>query len=348
MPSTEHGRVDPRLFAGALLASSGLQLVELLLPRIPVVPWLRPGFSWIVILPFLLDFGTLPALALFLGRNLLAMAFGGQPASTFLISSTSGALAILACGPLLRALTAQSWIARAGASIALAAAFNSLQLLLVAEVLVGSTGYFLQIGPLLLWSVFSGLLVAWLSLPLGNGRGWKTIATLAPATKGRDLSNGSVLQSVAAGAFMASSLILHDHRALLALLLVSIAWGRRAALRSVWQTWPFLPYLAWFHLRGTPGELVAGGWITREGVGRFVEHGLRLWCFTAYGRILTERLPWSRLLRLDSPWTRGFSLALPRMPSIFPAALGAGRDWWREGRSSGLPGLLKRFGDRLG
>jgi len=101
MPSTDRAS-DPRLFAGALLAASGLQLVELLLPRIPLIPWMRPGFSWIVILPFLLDFGVGPTLALFLSRNLLSMAFGGQPASTFLISSTAGGLALLLLGASLR------------------------------------------------------------------------------------------------------------------------------------------------------------------------------------------------------------------------------------------------------
>jgi len=346
MPSTD--RVpDPRLFAGALLAASGLQLVELLLPRIPLIPWLRPGFSWIVILPFLLDFGVLPALGLFLGRNLLSMAFGGQPASTFLISSVSGAIAIGLLGSILRRAHRAGWIARAGASIVLAAGFNALQLLLVAGLLVGSAGYFDQIGPLLLWSAASGLLVAWLSLPLGEGRGWDRVASLAPLHGGADLSDGSKTASVVAALAMVASLAAPTPWAAAALLVAALAWGRGPALRAALHTWPFLPYLAWFHLLDTPGDLVAGDWTTRQGVARFVLHTLHLWAFTAFGRILSTRLPWSRLLRMDSPWARGFALALPRVPRLFPAAMAAGRSWWRDGRPSGGRGLLDRLVERL-
>lgn len=346
MPSTERSP-SPRLFAGALLAASGLQLVELLLPRIPLVPWLRPGFSWIVILPFLLDFGVGPALALFLGRNLLSMAFGGQPASTFLISSVSGAAALGLLGPLLRTAYTHRWIARAGAGIALAAGFNTLQLLVVAGVLVGSAGYFDQIGPLLLWSAASGLLVAWLSLPLGDGRGWDRLESLAPTHRSTALSDGSIVAALLAAAGMAASLLAPSVWASILLLATALAWGRGPALRAALHTWPFLPYLAWFHLLDTPGDLVAGEWTTRQGVARFVLHTLHLWAFTAFGRILTSRLPWSRLLRLDSPWARGFALALPLVPHLFPSAMAAGRTWWRDGRPDGGRGLLDRLVTRL-
>lgn len=339
--------MEPRLFAGALLASSGLQLVELLLPRVPIVPWLRPGFSWIVILPFLLDFGTAPALALFLARNLLSMAFGGQPASTFLISSVAGSAAILAAGPILRRLVHHGLLARLGASVVLAACFNALQLLLVAEVLVGSTGYFHQIGPLLLWSALSGALVAWLSLPLGDGRGWTGIADLAPNGHEYALPEGNLRASILACIAMTASLALPDMRLQYALFAAALLWGRMDAVRAVLRTWPFLPYLAWFHLGGTPGELVFGEWITREGLHRFVEQCIRLWSFTAFGRILTSRLPWRALVRSGAPWMRGFALALPAMPSLFPAALGAAREWWRSENPGGLPGLLGRFASRL-
>ena len=347
MRCTERPSVEPRLFAGALLASSGLQLVELLLPRVPIVPWLRPGFSWIVILPFLLDFGTAPALALFLARNLLSMAFGGQPASTFLISSAAGSAAILASGPLLRLLVRRGLLARLGASVVLAACFNALQLLLVAEILVGSTGYFHQIGPLLLWSALSGALVAWLSLPLGDGRGWTIVASLAPSGEEGALPEGSARASIVAASAMTASLVLPSAWQQGAFLAFALAWGRRDVVRAVLHTWPFLPYLAWFHLRGTPGELVLGDWITREGLLRMTEQSLRLWSFTAFGRILSSRLPWRALIRFRSSWTRGFALALPAMPSLFPAALGSARDWWRTGRGSGLAGLLERFAARL-
>lgn len=347
MPSTERSP-DPRLFAGALLAASGLQLVELLLPRIPLIPWLRPGFSWIILLPFLLDFGIGPVIALFLGRNLLSMAFGGQPASTFLISSVAGTLALGLLGPLLRHAYHKRLIARVGASIALATGFNALQLLLVAGVLVGSSGYFQQIGPLLLWSVASGLLVAWLSMPLGDSKGWDRLAGFAPEREqSSHLGDGSIPAAGLAAVAMALSLVVRDLTLSAALLALALGWGRRNALVAALRTWPFLPYLAWFHLRDTPGDLVLGEWTTRQGVERFALQCIHLWAFTAFGRILTSHLPWSRLLRIDAAWARGFALALPRIPLLFPASLSAGRSWWREGRPRGGAGFLDHLAQEL-
>lgn len=348
MPSTEHAP-DPRLFAGALLAASGLQLIELLLPRIPLIPWMRPGFSWIVMLPFLLDFGVRPTLALFLGRNLLSMAFGGQPASTFLISSTAGGLALLLLGPLLRHAYHRGWMGRIGASIALATGFNALQLLLVAGVLVGSAGYFQQIGPLLLWSAASGMLVAWLSMPLGDGKGWAHLLHLVPDEHSPTsrLTDGSPLGVWIAALAMLLSLTARDIALAAALFAIALGWGRREALVAAALTWPFLPYLAWFHLRDTPGDLVLGEWTTRQGVERLALQCLRLWSFTAYGRILSSSMPWNRLSGIDSPWARGFAMALPLVPRLFPASVSAGRSWWREGRHGGRTGFLKRFGEDL-
>lgn len=350
MPSTD--RVpparDPRLFAGALLVASGLQLAELLLPRIPMLPWLRPGLSWIVLLPWLLEFGLAPALALFLCRNVLSMAFGGQPASTFLISSASGIAALALAGTLGRFLTQRDLLGRAGASVLLSTSFNVFQLLLVSWILVGSSGYFAQIGPLLLWSVASGLLVGYLSRPLGDGRGWERLRAFVPeSAEGGSLSGGSIPASVLAASAMVVVLCIPDPRPLGLALVVALVVGRAKALRAILATWPFLPYLAWFHLLETPGNLVAGTWITRQGVHQFVVQALKLWAFTACGRILTSHLPWNRLLGSESSWARGLALALPIVPRLFPAATGAARDWWRDGRTGGLDTYLDTFARRL-
>lgn len=350
MPSIEGlpSARDPRLFAGALLVASGLQLAELLLPRIPFLPWLRPGLSWVVLLPWLLEFGIGPALALFLCRNVLSMAFGGQPASTFLISSASGVAALVLAGTFGRSLSRRGLLGRAGASVLLSTAFNAFQLLLVSWLLVGSSGYFGQIGPLLLWSVASGLLVGALSMPLGDGRGWDRLAALVPDFPGAGtLSEGSVAASLLAASAMVAVLCIPDPRVLGLALAIALLLGGTKVLRAILATWPFLPYLAWFHLLETPGNLVAGGWITRQGVHQFVVQALKLWAFTSYGRILTSCLPWSRLLGSDASWARGLAMALPIVPRLFPAATGATRQWWRTSRGGGLDAFLDIFAKRL-
>lgn len=346
MPSREPvpGR---RLFSGALLASTGLQLAEQLLPRIPVLPWLRPGLSWVVILPFLLEFGVGPASALLLSRNLLSMAFGGQPASTFLISSVAGSAALLLVGGPLRFLHRRGWLGDAGASVALACAFNLGQLVLVAEILVGDGGYLVQAGPLLLWSVLSGLLVGWLASGLGRARGWVVVEGLAPETGGELDRPGSPVGAGLALVAMIAALAVPSIAGLSVLLAAALAWGGRKVLASLVASWPLLPYLAWFHLAGTPGSIVLGTTVTREGLGALLLQALRLWCFSGFGRILADRVPWTWLSHTGPAWIQSLALVSGRVPRLFGAATGAARAWWKSGRRGGASAFLEEFARRL-
>ena len=71
MPSTETPTpLTDKIFAGALILSTGLQIAESLVPRVPLFPWLRLGMSWAILLPFLLSFGVRPAIALFLAHGI--------------------------------------------------------------------------------------------------------------------------------------------------------------------------------------------------------------------------------------------------------------------------------------
>src|SRR5262245_15899678 len=84
------GALTPRVFALCLLMCASLQIMENLLPRIPVFPWLKLGLSYVIVLPFLLRFGAMAAASLLLGRNLLTLIFAGQALTTFLVGTASG------------------------------------------------------------------------------------------------------------------------------------------------------------------------------------------------------------------------------------------------------------------
>lgn len=175
MPSTERAILTERIFAGALVLATGMQIAESLVPRIPIFPWLRLGLSWAILLPFLLSFGIRPTIALFLARNVLSLSYGGQPPSTFLISSLSGVLSILLTGNIIRRLVDGNWLGWIGASVALAATFNVLQLAAVTAILVGHSGNLFQLGPILAWSAVSGTLVAWLARSFATATLWDDV-----------------------------------------------------------------------------------------------------------------------------------------------------------------------------
>jgi uncharacterized membrane protein len=150
----------PRAFALALLIASSLQIMENLLPRFPLFPWMRIGLSYVVILPFLLQYGPRAAFALFLARNLIAVLYGGQPLTTFLIGSGSGAAAFLGAGAPVAWAYHRGWMGILGASIVMATAFNLAQLAVVNLTLIRHSGFYFQTGPILAWSLASGAAVA--------------------------------------------------------------------------------------------------------------------------------------------------------------------------------------------
>ena len=153
---SEGGRITPETFALALVAASSLQIMENLLPRIPLFPWMRVGVSYVVILPFLLRFGPRAAFGLFLARNFIAILYGGQPLTTFLIGSGSGAVAVLGFGGPVAWAHRRGWMGILGAGVLMATAFNLAQLAAVNLTLIRHSGFYFQTGPILAWSLFSG------------------------------------------------------------------------------------------------------------------------------------------------------------------------------------------------
>ena len=158
-PSTE---LFPQIFAFCLLLASSLQIMENLLPKIPIFPWLRLGLAYLILLPFLLRFGAFKTLMLFNCRNLITRVYGGQIFSAFLISTLSGVFSIGIVGNIVFYLYHKKVLGLIGTSVILACAFNLMQLLIVNFLFIRHGDFFFQVSPLLLWSLLSGSLIAFL------------------------------------------------------------------------------------------------------------------------------------------------------------------------------------------
>lgn len=348
MPSPD---AKDRIRAGALLLASGLQIAESLVPRVPLFPWLRLGLSWAVILPFLSAFGTLPAVGLFLSRNILSVAFGGQPPTTFLISSLSGSISLLLLGAPIRTALARGWIGWIGAGILQAAMFNLLQLFLVTWLLVGHGGYLFQMGPILAWSVVSGAVVAWMAARWFPPEAWEHLTASVPDSD-VEAPVATAWRVAAAWWSIVCLVPVFVDRALPVLSILAgcalfSAFRRRLRdLSLLAQAWPFFLFLAWFHLLDTPGHLLGATGVTREGVDSFLVHAGRLGVFLLAGRNLFRILPWGTFLA-GSPWARATSIALPVLPRLFQAAMAAARESWASRRARNSPGFPERLLSRL-
>ncbi len=334
----------PKLTAGqfalALLAASSLQIMENLIPRFPLFPWLRVGLSYVIILPFLLQFGPRAAFALVLGRNLVAVLYGGQPFSTFLISSSSGVVAFLGLGWPVRWLYARRLLGLSGAGVLLATVFNITQLVLVECVLIRHAGFFFQIGPILAWSALSGVAVAaFIRYAEGDLLAWfQRTARETSMTAPRMRRNDTRL--FAAGLAALGAVLLLPFLSLQIAALLIVLFASRGQSKILFSAWPFFFYLAWLHLFHTAGEYWIGDWVTRQGVAAFCFYTVRLANLILLGRWISGRFPWHWGERSGSVYAQGFLLSLPLMTDIFESSLRLGREMGRRLWSGNRRGAL--------
>lgn len=339
-------RPSAEAFALSLLLCASLQIMENLLPRLPVFPWLKLGLSHIVLLPFLLRFGPLPASALLLGRNLLTLLFAAGSLSTFLIGTASGLAALLLGGFAVRALLRLRLLGLLGAGMLMAALMNLAQLAVVEGLFIRSKAFYFQLAPMFLWSAVSGAAVAYLAL---RSRGvldavfdLEGDASPGPVGAAADLRKSRVPFFLALGALAGLFLLpgpAAQGAALLALLLFT--WQRgvlRVGLLNLARSWPWFLYLAILHLLFGEGAYLPGGLITREGLSGFLWFAARLAGLILLGPHLAAAFPRRWLAGSASPYARGTLAVLPLLPGLHGVAITAGRAFFAAFRKRGKVG----------
>lgn len=327
--------------------ATGLQIAESLVPRVPLFPWLRLGLSWAILLPFLLSFGVRPAISLFMARNVLSLTFGGQPPSTFLVSSLSGVFALLLAGGVVRKGVSAGWLGWIGAGVGLAACFNGLQLGAVTAILVGHSGNLFQLGPILAWSVISGTLVAWLARSFWNPRLWFRLGQMVDSRSQLQEPSDHRIHPLPVAIWSTLSLLpfvigewrLQTGLATALCLQAVLRKGPKGG-RILWQSWPYFAFLAWLHLLDTPGHFLSGTRVTSEGLVAFALHAGRLAAFLFASQELVRWIPW-RKVAPNSMWARGIGLALPLLPVLFSSATRSTRSWWKHRNAPAHPSLAE-------
>ncbi len=339
-------------FAFFLLLATALQIMDSMLPKLPIFPWLRFGLSYVVILPFAIQFGWKDATGLFICRNLLSVLYGGQMLSSFLISSFAGILTFMVLVPALLKLYHKNILGLSGLAVAMAASFNVLQLVAVNFLLVQHKAFYFQLAPLLTWSVLSGIAVSLLCK-----MSW---AGLNEILERKVLaSNPKEIEVVESGSVnWAWGLILIF--LLVVCFVIPGIWAqgvlavvvgfsmRKHIWPLVFYAWPFYFYLAWFYLFQPDGVYLLGEWITREGLQNFGYYFLRTLNIILLGKALS-------LWLMDSPKTwfpkglyfQGISLALPLLPSLFGMSLPALREAWGQFKSKNYRNLFRGLMERL-
>jgi heptaprenyl diphosphate synthase len=324
-----------------------LQLADHFMPKIPLFPWLKLGLSHLVVLPFLLRYGAMPALALGLGRNLLTFMVAGTPLTSVMVGMFAVLVSVGLVGALLRPLVRYGLLGWVGLGIASALAHNGAQLALVEWLLVGHTGFYFQLAPLILWSLISGTLMALLAaaaMPFWNRlfdashflASSGSVETVTSAESGNP-AKPNHLALWAWLSLVGLTLVLSqlETQALLFLCtaLITFKTTLYSGFRPLRGTWALLVLMAWLHLFNGEGHYIEWpAWLaglnrlgmTREGWQQFGIAALRLLTLALAGPQVLRHLPRDWLAQSSSTYVRGLCLALPALlvlPAKVPAAL---------------------------
>jgi uncharacterized membrane protein len=315
--------------------------MENLLPRVPIFPWLRFGLTYIIILPFLIRFGAGAAVLLLLCRNVIALVYGGQMFTSFMLSSLSGIVSLGAAGQLALILYRKNITGLLGISVLLACCFNLVQLVLANLFFIRHGSFYFQLGPLLLWSLITGSLVAFLIMKNNN-----SLQLIFSSTTGGDFSpilpssvphgesarnvqeggaGGHTLKLLGIGILFATLFFISSSTAQLVLLALFLVIIRFKRLKLLFYAWPFYFYLAWLHLFRTEGVYVFRDWITREGLEHFLYYAVRMTNVILCGQWLAQNLfiPWKFLK--NNVYARGMAIALPMLPALFGISISLGK-----------------------
>lgn len=318
------------LVIGLILAVA-LQLVENIFPRIPIFPWLKLGLPQLVILPYLMRYGAGCAMGLTLGRTFLAFVAGGTPLSSVLVATGAGIVATGLIGFLLRPIAIRGLLGWVGLSMALAATHNVTQLILVESLFVDHQGFYVQLTPMLLWSMISGGIIGYLSFlswPFWNHLFQNSHTMAIPLTE-MNLPPPSKKPVFLASLFRLGLILFLPFLRVQILMFVATLviglWPKpntsfrqrfNALYKPMFATWPLLFFLAWLHLFHGEGVFYGNSFVTREGLNEFILHVLRLFNLAALGQRLIAFLPRTWMARQASPSIQAFLYAIPVMAQL--------------------------------
>jgi uncharacterized membrane protein len=335
-----------------LVLTCSLQIMENLLPKIPIFPWLRLGLAYWILLPFLIRFGVLHTLLLFMSRNLITLIYGGQIFSSFLISSCAGVLTFALTGSLVRALYLRKKIGLVGFSVLLACSFNAIQLGVVNLLLVQHSDFYFQLSPILFWSLISGCLTAFLVFKSRD-----TLIQLLSRefnlkiqpSSGQNSGFGIsfYLQIAAASLFFVVIFLTKGLSYQLIFIPALLVVNRFKNLKILLFAWPFYFYIATLHLFRTDGVYIVSEWITREGLDAFLFYTARTTNIILCGQWMAAFLPSLISRYTKNRHLKGILLALPILPALFGISIGLGRELFIKIKNRQLGNLLDPIIEKL-
>lgn len=282
-----------------LLVAVTVNALELFLPRIPFLPWLKPGLANCVTIVWIIRYGGIEALFFSLLRIWLVSFYFGFSFITLSLSLSGGVLATCAMGLAWHTLGRRDLIGTIGIAVLGAMFHNMGQLITIFFLLAYNVTLFYQLPFMLVASILFGLLVGILA---------SALAQLTERTSGK-IGGGSIsmpgdrtvprsYHAVSIAMLLLSiSLVFIDNRLTLLILAILVTSGVQVTLggsmealffpiRRFWLLFLFVACLLLFLPYGKRVEWAP--WFTYEGVGATLRQWLRLWTWLEISCLFTR------------------------------------------------------------
>ncbi len=271
-----------------LLVAITVNALELLLPRIPFLPWLKPGLANCVTIVWIIRYGTMDAIFFSLLRIWLVGFYTGFSFISLCLSLSGGVLATFVMGMVYDVLGRKGLIGTIGLAVIGAMFHNMGQLMAVYFLLTYNVYLFYQVPFMILASIFFGTVVGILAPMLAqlSHQTFQKIERSAIALPNHGIVPRSHTMTSVFMLLLSVSLVFIDTRFVLLTLALLITGSVQLLLRPSVQRlffpirrfWLLFVFVACLLLFLPYGKKVSWApWITYEGLEATTDQWLRLW-----------------------------------------------------------------------
>jgi uncharacterized membrane protein len=320
-----------------------ISALEALIPRIPIFPWLKPGFSNMVTILWIIEYGTIDALLFSFLRVWISGFYLGFSLFSLGLGLCGAVWATLGMGILWRYLGSRRWLGTVGLGICGACLHNAGQLAAIAVLLGMRSNLLVQVPVMLGASLIFGGLTGWMVIPLGRFLASRNIKHAMPTSQRLSLEKISKLSWIISACVLTASLGLLAVRqvgALCGCAVVATALAF-AITRNPWMVvrrnilrfWPMFVFIAFSNCLQPAGTFLAGlPFVTREAAMDTTCQWLRLWSWLACSAVLSkaqfDKILFSLLwfvFKRHGATLNAAAVALAHFGEVFSAAVNASK-----------------------
>lgn len=308
-----------------ILIALSLSAIEMLLPRIPFLPWLKPGLANCITLLWIVRYGTLDAVLFSFLRTWIISFYFGFSFISFMLSTSGGVIATLVMGICIQLSRNKAVFGTIGISMIGAAAHNCTQIFVIYILMVQNSFIFYQLPFMCGASLIFGLLIGLLApaiFPIID------IRYTLPPFGARSPSRQSIIPEKKASfaglvffvlcigiIFVQSSVILAIAAVIISICVQLICGVSHRTFLYPLKFWPFFLFIAFVYLFFSYGKKIHGiPFITIEGLTETGNQFLRLWFWLQTSQLLTH-------FKFHTFFFTLLSRAFPSSASVFNAAL---------------------------